>query len=328
MYRIVLAIAALTAAPAVAGPSYHSAGSVTLGAPDRWDYVVSDAATGRVYVAHGDRLDVVDGRAGTVIGAVNGIPGGPHGTVIVRGVGVTDDGDAAQAVIFDPKTLAVLRRVPAGADADGIAADPVTGRVLVANGDPGTVSVIDPAMGKPVATIPVGEALEYPAAGKGRVFVAGKAKGDIVVIDPAKATVLAHWAMPDCVKPHGLAIDPAGHRLFVGCVNTKMIVLDSKTGRIVATMPIGQGSDSLGWDPRRRRVFSANGGDGTITVVQQDDPDHYHALEPIRTRLSGRNMAVDEATGRLFVAAGDATMDGGKRHLKPGSLALLMFDPN
>lgn len=326
--RILIAALLAGAAPAFGQSAYHPAGTISLGSPDRWDYVVADAATGRVYVAHGDRLTVVDGRAGKVVGVVAGIPGGTHGTGLDRGVGVTDDGEGAQAVVFDPATLAVLRRIKVGGDADGIAADPSTGRVLVVDGDPGTISIVDPVAGKLIANVGAGEALEYPAISEGRAFIAGKEKGDVVVINPVKATVIAHWPMPDCAKPHGLAADAVGHRVFVGCVNRKMVVLDTRDGRIVGAFPIGAGSDSLAWDPKRRRVFSANGADGTVTVLQQDDPDHYRALAPIETRVSGRNMAVDERTGRLFIAAGEATVAAGKRQVKPGSLALLMFDPD
>lgn len=318
----------LVSGAAWAAPAYHAAGAIALGAPDHWDYVVADPATGRVYVAHGDRVSVVDGRAGRVVGAVAGIPGGTHGTGIVGDLGITDDGEAGEAVVFDTRTLAVLRRIPAGADADGIAIDPASGHALVADGDPGTVSIVDPRAGRRVASVAVGETVEYLAVAEGRAFVAGKAKGDVVVIDPAKASVVAHWAMPDCTRPHGLAVDPVGHRVFVGCVNTKLVVLDSRDGRVVTTLPIGPGSDSIAWDPVRCRVFSANGGDGTVTVIQQETPDRYRALDSIPTKPGGRNMAVDPKTGRLFVAAGTVVAGATPRRVEPGSLALLMFDPD
>ena len=134
--------------------------------------------------------------------------------------------------------------------------------------------------------------------------------------------------MPDCTKPHGLALDPVNHRVFVGCINAKLVVLDSRDGHVVASLPIGRGNDAVAWDPNRRRVFSSNGVDGTISVIQQDGPDRYRALEPIATRVSGRTMTVDPVTGRLFAAAADMVADGSPRgHARPGSLALLMFDP-
>lgn len=327
--RLLLLLAAALPASAWAAPSYRAAGTVALGAPDRWDYAVADPATGRVYVAHGDRLAVVDGRAGKLAGEVGGIAGGAHGTGIVGSLGVTDDGASGEAIVFDTGTLAVLRRVPAGADADGIAVEASTGHALVVGGDPGTVAIVDLRAGKRLAVIAVGEELEYAAAGvAGTAYVAGKAKGDLVVLDTRAARVVAHWAMPDCVKPHGLAFDAAAHRLFMGCVNGRMIVVNADDGHVVAVLPIGRGSDAVAFDPKRHRVFSADGADGAITVYQQDAPDRYRALDRVATKVSGRTMTVDPQTGRLFVVAADMIADGSPRgHARAGSTALLMYDP-
>ena len=331
LVRLAAVLGLALAAPAWGAPAYRPAGAVKLGSPDRWDYVVADPASGRVYVAHSDRLAIIDGRAGTLVGEVSGIAGGTHGTGALpgAGLGVTDDGKAGEAVVFDLRSLAVLRRVPSGADADGIAVDPATGHALVVNGDSGTVAVIDARLGTRLAVINAGEELEYMAAAdNGRAYVAGKEKGDLVVLDLHANKVAAHWAMPDCVKPHGLAFDAASHRVFMGCVNTRMMVVDSATGHVVATLPIGRGSDAVAFDPKRHRVFSSNGADGTITVYQQDGPDRYRALDPVPTKVSGRTIAVDPVTGRLFVAAADMVQDGTPRgHAVPGSTALLMFDP-
>ena len=329
LVRFVALVALSLAAPALAAPSYRPAGAVPLGSPDRWDYVVADPSSGRVYVAHGDRLAVIDGRVGKPVGDVSGITGGTHGTGLVGAIGVTDDGRSGEAVVFDARTLAVLRRIPAGADADGIAVDPSTGHALVVDGDPGTVTVVDIRTGTRVAVIEAGEQLEYPATGKaGRAYVAGVEKGDLVAIDTRNAVVAAHWSMPDCIKPHGLAFDAASDRLFLGCANGTMIVVNADTGQVVTSLAIGRGSDAIAFDTKRHRVFSANGGDGTITVYQQESPDRYRLLEPVATKRSGRTMSVDPVTGRLFVMAGDVIADGTPRgHISPGSAALLMYDP-
>ena len=324
-----LALTLVLPTAASAAPSYRPAGTVALGLPDRWDYVVADAPSGRVYVAHGDRVSVIDGRTGKVVGEVTGIAGGTHGTGIVGALGVTDDGRSGEAVVFDTATLAVTKRVPAGADADGIAVEASTGHALVVNGDPGTLAVIDARSGKRLAVIPTGEELEYAVTGpSGMAYVAGKEKGDLVAVDVRAGKVVAHWPMPDCSKPHGLAFDAAARRLFMGCVNGKMMVVNADDGQVVATLPIGRGSDAIAFDPARRRVFSSNGADGTITVYQQETPDRYRALEPVATKVSGRTMAVDARTGRLFVVAADMVADGSPRgHARPGSTVLMMYDP-
>jgi YVTN family beta-propeller protein len=183
-------LAAMLAATALAGvgqahaaPAYSLTKSVPLGSPERWDYAVFDGPTMRVYVAHGDRLTVLDAKTGAVIGQVEGMPGGTHGTAIsVRdGVGFTDDGEKGEAVAFDLKTLKVVGRIPAADDADGIVREPGTGHVFVVEGDPGTVTVIDPGTRKAIATINAGEKMEYAAAdGHGHVFVAGEANSDLL----------------------------------------------------------------------------------------------------------------------------------------------------
>ena len=323
----------LSPSTALAAPAYRQTASVPLGAPDRWDYLVADADAGRIYVAHGDRVDVLDAKTAKVIGSVTGISGGTHGTAVSRatGQGFTDDGRAGQVVVFDLRSFKVIRTIAAEQDADAIAADPVTGHIFVVEGDPATITVVDPRSDKAIATINAGEKLEYAAAdGRGAIYVAGEEKGDLIRVDARTNQVTNRWAATGCTSPHGLAYDAADRRLFMGCANAVMVVMDADTGRIVATLPIGRGNDAVVWDPVRHRVFSSNGVDGTITVYQRTAPDRYEALEPIATAVSGRTMTINPATGRLFVAAADTTpnpVPGRRAQVVPGTLHVLVFDP-
>ncbi|MEO5495001.1 MAG: YncE family protein [Sphingomonas sp.] len=321
------------AAPAAPASDYVLTKSVALGAPDRWDYVVFSADTRQVYVAHGDRVTVIDSRSGRVIGEVTGMPGGTHGVAISAssGQGFTDDGEAGQAVAFDLKTLKVTRRIPVADDADGMVLDKATGRIFVVDGDPGTISVIDAKTAALVATIVAGEKVEYIASDdNGTIYAAGEGNGDVLKIDARTNTVTARWATPDCTKPHGRALDKTNKRVFMGCVNSTMMVVDMTTGRIIANLPIGLGSDAVAFDARRKRVFSSNGRDGTISVYQQTSADDYRAMPPIATAVSARTMTVDSTTGRLFVVAADtdpASSPGGRPRVRPGTLKLMMIDP-
>ena len=325
--------AILAAAPAMAAPAYTLTKSVPLHAPDRWDYVVVDRETGRVYVAHGDKVAVLDGRAGELVGQVEGVPGGTHGIAIshATGQGFTDDGDKGVAVVFDLKTLKLVEQIPADKDADAITRDPVTGRVFVMEGDPGAITLIDPKTDKAVTSVKAGEKLEYAAPdGKGFVYVSGEEKRDLLKIDARTGKIVARWAAPDCQSPHGMAVDAAGHRAFMGCINSVMMVVDTDTGRLVAKLPIGAGSDAIAWDAKRKRVFSPNGKDGTISVYQQVSPDHYEALDTVKTQVSARTMDVDPQTGRLFVAAAETSppaQPGGRPRPVPGTLEVLILDP-
>ena len=322
------------AARAQAPPSYQVTRSVGIGAPDRWDYVVFDPASHRVYVAHGDTVAVVDGRDGTVIGKVEGIAGGTHGIGIstATGKGYTDDGKGGLAVAFDLKTLKVGARIPAAVDADAIAFDRATGHVFIVEGDPQTISVIDPKTDKVVATIQAGGKLEYAVSDdRGHLFVNGESKREIVSINTRTNAVDGHWAIPDCSSPHGLAIDKARHRLFSSCINSQLMVIDTDTGKLVASLPIGKGSDAVAYDPKRRRVFSSNGFDGTLTVIQQKDADSYVVAATIPTAFSGRTMSIDPESGRLYIAALETdppATPGGRPKPRAGTLRLLFLDPS
>lgn len=328
-----LVLAALAGSPvAAASPDYRLSQTITLGAPDRWDYAVFDSVDSRLYVAHGDRLSVVAGRTGEIVGTVEGIAGGTHGTAIshATGQGFTDDGRAGTAVAFDLATLKITHSIKADDDADAIALDPRTGHVFVVEGDPGALTVIDPKTDKPIATIKAGEKMEYAVAGDGIVYAAGEANSDLIRVDTRTNRVTAHWPTPDCKSPHGLAFDPTRKRLFMGCANATMMVVDAVNGRVVAELPIGRGNDATAYDPSHRRVFSSNGIDGTVSVYQQVSANIYRPLAAIQTRISGRTMAVDPHSGRLFVVAAEtdpAATPGGRPKPRPGTLSVLVFDP-
>lgn len=317
-------------------PLYHLTKSVALGAPDRWDYVVFDPATHRVYVAHGDRLTVVNGDDGTVIGEVPGFPGGTHGTALTGqlGLGFTDDGKAGEVAAFDLHTLVPHRHFKVDVDADAAIYDPASGHVFVVNGDSGSVSVIDPKQEKVIDTIHLGEGLETPVAdGHGKLFVNGEEKSELVRIDTHTNKVDARWPIADCKRPHGLAMDVDHRRLFTSCVNNVLLVVDADGGAVVAKLPIGSGTDAAAYDPKRHLVFSSNGRDGTLSVIRQNDANSYQVLQTIPTRVTARTMAVDTVTGRLYLAAAQVQPQAAgeppaqRPAITPGSLELLFFDP-
>lgn len=341
-----LAAAASSAAAqdASAPVTYTVTKTVPLGDPTRWDYVVFDPPTHRVYVAHGDRVTVVDGQGGAVLGQIEGMPGGTHGIAIptasgptASGEGFTDDGDNGQAVAFDLKTLAVKARILAEKDADAMAFDPASGHVFVIDGDSKKVTVIDPKTNKAVATIDGGEKLEYAVAdGRGALYVAGAGNKDVVRIDTRTNTVTDHWPIEDCTSPHGVAIDTAASRLFVSCVNAILVVVNTNRRlrgegeREVASVPIGRGTDAAAFDPARKLVFSSNGLDGTLSVIREVTPDAYVPAATINTAVSGRTMGIDPRSGRIYiVAAGTdpSPMPGGRPVPRRGTLKLLFLDP-
>jgi YVTN family beta-propeller protein len=342
-FAMAVVFALVPVAFAAAAANYHLTHSVRLGTPDRWDYVIYDSPSHRVYVAHGDRLTVVDGRSGRIIGEVAGMPGGTHGIAIshAAGLGYTDDGRAGEAVAFSLKTLKVVKHLKAAPDSDAVTIDPTSGHVFVVDGDPGLLTVIDPASDRVVATVHVGSKMEYPVAGdNGKVYVNGVEKREIYRVDTATNQVDATWPIPQCEAPHGLAIDTATHRLFSSCENGRLVVVNADSGVTVAALPIGQGTDAAAFDPTRKLIFSSNGMDGTLSVIREVDANTFVPAGTVNTALSARTMSVDRVSGRIFLAAAAtnaramaafrAARQAGKRGPSPfvsGSLKLLFFDP-
>ena len=315
---------------------YRLTRSVSLGAPDRWDYLVFDPSSHRVFIAHGDRVTVVDGVDGSIVGQVEGFPGGTHGIAIVPtlGVGYTDDGRAGQAGAFDLNSFKTLARVPTAQDADSMAFDPVSGHIFVINGDGGSITVIDPKRAAAVATIQTGAGLEYAVTDdRGKLYVNGAEKKQIIRIDTGSNSIDARWPVPTCSSPHGLAIDGAAHRLFSTCVNNLMMVVDTDSGAIVASLPIGSGTDAAAFDPKRRLIFSSNGRDGTLSVIREVDAQTFRPAGTVQTALSARTMTIDPASGRLYLAAAQVrppppgSPAGARPAVIPGTLELRFYDP-
>lgn len=327
---------AVSAAAGDTASLYRLAGTVALGGPERWDYIVFDAAGDRVYVAHGDRVSVVDGKTLTRVGVV-AVPGVTHGIAAIAptGTGYTDDSEAGVAIPFNLKTLKSGTPIRTAADADGIVLDPASGHLLVINGDSGSISAIDVHSNKVIATIDGGGGLEFGVAdGRGSFFVDGAEHNELVRVDTATNVVAARWPLQGCEKPHGVALDKITRRLFVSCANQTLVILDADSGKQLATFPIGKFNDGAAFDPIHKRILAANG-DGTLTVIAERDADHFVALGTVATPQSARTLDIDPRTGRVFLAAADiasiepSALPGGrpKVHFVPGSLKLLVLDP-
>lgn len=334
----VLLLTTLSCAPVPgAEPLYHLEKTIALGDGERWDYVTYDPASKRVFVAHGDHVDIVDPDAGKLIGHIAGIDGGAHGVALAPGSRhvFTDDGKSGVAIVFDSITATTIKRIDTAPDADGLVYDSSSDRIFEVNGDDGTINVLNPKSEKRVATINVGEPLEAAVpSGDGRLYVDGVEKRDIVVIDSHKGTVLAHYPMPGCERPHGIAFDRAAKRIFATCVNKVMVVVDAHDGRVLASLPIGAGSDGAVFDSKRRYAISANG-EGTLTVIGEHGIGQFDVVATVPTIRSARTIAIDETTGRLFlpaaeVASEEPSPNGGRPHVSyvKGSTKLLVYAPN
>jgi YVTN family beta-propeller protein len=310
---------------------------VPIGTPDRWDLLSFDGESGRVFIAHGDRVTVVDGASGNLIGNVEGFAGGTHGVAIAAGSGhgYTDDGTAGVAASFDLKALLRLKTIKADADADAVVFDPVSGHIFVIDSDPGKVTVIDPKTDTVIATLDGGGKLEIGAAdGTGKVYINGEERQQVVRVDTRTNKIDAVWPISACTSPHGIAVDASSRRVFSSCENNVMVVIDADTGIQIASLPIGARTDGAGFDPHTRRAFSSNG-DGTLTVIAERSPNTFMVLGTVPTMLGARTMTLDPKTGRLYIVAADMKVNesvdsSDVRHrysVVPGSAKLLFLDP-
>ncbi len=272
----------------------------------RYDYLRVDPDMRRLYVSHGNKVDVLDADTGAVIGEVSPMKG-VHGIAIVpdlkRGF-ITSGGDRT-VVMFDVVTLKVLKVITGlGVKPDAIEYDPDTRKVFVANGSSGGMTVIDPSTGEISGTIPLVGKLEGLAFdGKGRVFVNTEDKSMIQVSDTHTLKPIASWSIDPVEGGTGLSIDTSTHRLFASGGNGKLAVVDSDTGKVVSTPEIGEDPDGDAFDAANGLVFSSSV-KGTISILHEDAPDTYSLVQTVVTAPGARTIALDPKSGRVFVATG------------------------
>jgi YVTN family beta-propeller protein len=268
------------------------------------DYMTINGS--RLYAGYASKgmVGVVDTSTNTTAATIDGLTR-VHGIAIVadRNLGFASSSGDNVVGVFDLATNKLLQKIPAGDDPDAIIYDEPARLVYVGNHNGKTGMLIDPATLKVVATIPLGGEPEYPQAdpATGLIYQNLEDTSELLVIDPQKQVVTKRYKLAPGEGPTGLALDAAHHRLFSSTGNKTLIVLDTETGAIVATLPIGAGVDGAGYDPALRRVYTANG-IGTMTVIQQDSPDQYHVVENAPTHFGGHSLVVDPATHRVYVA--------------------------
>jgi DNA-binding beta-propeller fold protein YncE len=287
-----------------AGFGYHVVKRVAVGGEGGWDYLTIDNAARRLYVTRSTRVMVFDADTGAAVGEIPNTAG-VHGVALAPDLnrGFTSNGRSSTVSIFDMKSLKTLSEVKTtGENPDAILYDPASRRVFTFNGRGANATAIDAAAGTVVGTIPLGGKPEFAVSdGKGRIFVNIEDKSVVAVIDAQKLVVEKRWPLAPCEEPSGLAIDREHRRLFVGCHNKMMAVVDGQSGRVVATVGIGEGVDANAFEPATGLAF-ASCGDGTLTVAHEDSADKLTVVETVQTERGARTMALDEKTHNVFLA--------------------------
>lgn len=311
--------------------SYHFLKEIPIPGEGGWDYLSVDPAAHRLYMSHGTEVVVVDIVNNTITGVISNTPG-VHGVALAPelGRGFVSDGKENKAAIVDLKTLEILSKVPTGQNPDGMLYEPGKQEVYMFNGRGQSATVINANSGKVVATVALDGKPEFPAADPvaGMVYDNLEDKSEVAVIETATHRVVNNWPIAPNEEASGMAIDPAHHRLFIGCGGSKtMAMMDSTTGKVIASVPIGDGVDACAFDPGTQLAFSSCR-DGTTTIAHEDSPDKLTVVQTLTTEPSARTMALDPTTHRIYLPAAKfgPRVEGQKRPpMIPGSLKLLVY---
>jgi len=326
-------VGACISAHAAGDAHYTLRSRIALGGAGGWDYLAFDEASRHLYVTRGDHVEVVDVDGSRSIGRIDGTDG-VHGIALAPALkrGFASNGKANTVSVFDTATFKTLATISLhGQKPDAIVFDPASGHVFAFNGKSGNVSVIDPQTSTEIATIELPGKPEFAVSDHaGHVFVNLEDKNRIARIDTRTNHVETTYALSGCESPSGLAIDIAHHRLFSVCDKGVMAVTDALDGHHVANVPIGDGPDAAGFDPARGLVFSSNGESGTLTVVHEDDADHYRVVANVPTQRSARTLALDHAHGAVFLSAARVkdVPGGGRPVPEPDSFSVLVVAPH
>jgi DNA-binding beta-propeller fold protein YncE len=324
---VTLAVAAPQIAESAAG-DYRVVKTIAVGGDEGWDYVGVDSASRRVYISHGSHVVVLDADTGKVVGDIPETQG-VHGIAFApdAGRGFTSNGRANMVTVFDLKTLKTETTVKAGTNPDAIIYDPATKRVFTMNGRSQDTTAINVADNTVAGTLALGGKPEFAVAdGKGNIYVNIEDKSELVRFDSKTLKVLNRWPMAPCQEPSGLAADWKSHRLFAGCDNKMMAVINAEDGKVVATVPIGEGVDANAFDPETNLAFASTG-DGNLTVAHEEAPDKYTVVATVPTKKSARTMGLDPKTHNIFLPAAefDPPAPGERRgKMKPGSFVVLV----
>ncbi len=327
----------LISGAAQATESYRLLRKISIGGDGGWDYMTPDPSARRLYVSHSTQVEVLDMDSGKPVGKIDQLSG-VHGIALAPefGRGFITNGKTDSVTIFDLKSLQKLGDVKTGKGPDAIIYDPATHRVFAYNGDSENATVIAADSGKVVGTIPLGGGPEFSEPdGQGKVYVNLENKSELLKIDAQKMLVEQRWTLAPCEEPSSMAIDAPHRRVFVGCRNKLMVVVDGDGGKVVASIPIDERVDAAAFDLQSGLVFESNGV-GTVTVIHEDTPDHFRVVQALKTQVGSRNMALDEKTHHLFLSAAEfdppevasPANPRPRPRVKSGTFAVLEFGQN
>ncbi len=314
------ALAALTWAGLSAAPQFYQLESaLTIKSPTNpsWDYLTYDTSRDVVFIARrDDGILIYDAKTKKVTGALEDSAGG-NSTILVpefdRAYVVRQDG---KLLVYQLSTLKKTGVVDVGENADNAFYDSVTKQLIVTQGDSSQVTFVNAQTGASNGVLKIdSESIEGCVAdGEGNFFTALRDKDKVIKIDARKRALLGEWAIGNHVKPNSVAFDPAAKRLFVTTrgPNPALLVFDP-AGKIVAEQTIGLNNDSIVFDPETKKIYTANGWDATLVIIDQVDANTYKLAEAPSTRPWARTMALDPKSKTVYLVTAEGTIDVAKK---------------
>ena len=301
--RLLTCVMALLCGTAVAEDPYKFVREIPIGGEGGWDILTIDSEAGRLYLSHSTKVVVVDLDHNTLAGEIGDTPG-VHAFMPIPELqrGFSSNGKESKSSDVDLTTHKTLSKVETGQNPDAIAYEPEREEVYIFNHTGSSATVIDAKTAKVVTTIPLGGSPEFAVANANtdRIYCNLEDKSEVAVINTAKHEVIAHWPLAPGEEPTGIALDAAHHRLFAACHNKMMVMLDTETGKVVANVPIGAGTDGAAFDDTTQLVF-ASCGDGTTTIAKEETPDKLTVVQTLKTERGARTMAIDPKTHRIYL---------------------------
>ena len=327
-----LIVLSLTLSTLQSGTGYHVETRYPVPGNGGFDYIFIDSAARRLYVSHGTEVNVVNPDNGKLIGTIGDTPG-VHGTAIASEFkhGFTSNGRENKVSMFDLTTLQTIKKIDVGKGPDGIYYDPATKRVFTNNHGSHDISAIDAKSGEVIGTVKAEGDGESAVVADGVVYLNLEDTNEVITFDPKSLEVKKRFPIIGAKTPTGLAYDEKTKRLFIGCRNEpKMVVMDSASGKVIGSFPIGRGVDYAAFDPQAKLVFFSCS-EGVLSVFHEKSADDYEDSGPVKTQPSARTMAFDSKTKKIFLSAAEynetpPTTPGGRpqRTIKPGSFVVLV----
>ncbi|MEI7510066.1 MAG: hypothetical protein WCJ62_11460, partial [Flavobacterium sp.] len=283
--------------------NHYISRKINVAGEDGWDYLAVDNVNQHLFISHGNVVNVVDLKNDKTIATIPDTKG-VHGIAIANDLNkafITDGKDNAVTII-NLTTFEVIEKVAIeGQKPDAVLYDQFSHKVFTYNAKTSDATVIDATTNKVIKNIPLGGKPEFSSTNeKGLVYVNIEDKNEIKVIDVTKLEVIHAWSIAPGDEPSGLALDVETNRLFSVCGNNLMVIVDASNGKVIKTLPIGDGCDGVAFDADKKLAFSSNG-IGNITVVKEENATTFKVLETITTQKGARTIALNKITHELYL---------------------------